>query len=335
MAFPLGLSLSIGAYIARKKLQGRKRFPLVLMLEPTFRCNLTCAGCGRIREDRAIGSRMLSVEECLAAVEEAGAPVVSIAGGEPLLHPRIADIVEGILARKRFVYLCTNGIALQKSLGLFRPNPRFSFVFHLDGMAATHDRIVERTGVFDTAIAGIKAAKQAGFQVRTNTTFYKGSDPSEMVELFDLLMRLGVDGMMVAPAFSYQVVDASIFLSREEAKSFFQPIYEQRRRFPFHHSPIYLEFLAGRRNLKCAPWSTPTRNPKGWKKPCYLLTDGYWDSFEQLMQETPWEKYGVGNDPRCANCMVHSGFEVSAVEAVGKSLPDLLRAASWALMGAG
>ena len=323
MAFPWQLSLSIARYVAANKLRGRRRFPLVLMLEPTLRCNLACAGCGRIREDRAIGSRMLSVHECLAAVEESGAPVVSIAGGEPLLHPEIGRIVAGIVGRGRFVYLCTNGIALRESLPKFSPNPRLSFVFHVDGLAPTHDGIAGRRGVFDMAIAGIEAAKKAGFQVRTNTTVFKGTDPKELLSLFDLLSHLGVDGMMVAPAFGYEDVEADIFLSRAEVPGIFRPIYERRRCYRIYHSSAYLEFLAGRRALRCAPWSTPTRNPRGWKTPCYLITDGYCESFRELMEETEWEKYGAGNDPRCENCMVHSGFEASAIGEATKSLPDL------------
>jgi hopanoid biosynthesis associated radical SAM protein HpnH len=329
MIYPWQLALSLTRYVALSRLQGRKRFPLVLMLEPTFRCNLACAGCGRIWENKEIGGRMLSVEECLAAVDEAGSPVVCVTGGEPLLHPEIKEIVDGLVARKRFTFLATNGIEAEESLPKFEPSPYFSFVFHLDGLAETHDRNAGRRGVFDTAIAGIKAAKQAGFQVRTNTTIYKRFDWNEIRELFVLLSRLEIDGMMVAPAFSYEKVDADIFLSRNEVVSTFQPICEHREQFRFYNTPIYLEFLAGKRTLQCTPWSTPTRNPKGWKKPCYLITDGYCTSFAELLQETPWEKYGVGNDPRCANCMVHSGFEASAIDEVGKSLPDLWHMLKW------
>jgi hopanoid biosynthesis associated radical SAM protein HpnH len=334
MAFPLRLSLSMAGYVASKKLRGQKRFPMVLMLEPTFRCNLSCAGCGRIREDKAMGGRMLTVDECLSAVEESGAPVVSIAGGEPLLHPQIGEIVREIVDRKRFVYMCTNGIALARAIELFRPSPYLSIVFHLDGLANLHDRITGRTGVFDTVVAGIQVAKRAGFQVRTNTTVFKGADPQEILKLFTLLTDLGVDGMMVAPAFSYEEVDADIFLTREEVPSVFGPIYQQARRFPFYHTPVYLEFLAGKRQLKCTPWSTPTRNPKGWKKPCYLLTDGYCSSFQELMEDTRWDDYGVGRDPRCTNCMVHSGFEASAIEAASRSVADLWQMARWSLSGA-
>lgn len=329
MIFSWRLSWSLAKYLIFNKFQGRKRFPLVLMLEPTLRCNLACAGCGRIREYRDILDQMLSVDECLAAVDEAGAPVVSITGGEPLLHPGIGQIVEGILARKRFVHLCTNGLLLGESLGKFQPSPYFSFVLHLDGLAETHDRFAGRKGVFATTIAGMKAAKQAGFQVCTNTTIYKGTNLEEIRQLFTLLSRIPVDGIMVAPAFSYEGVDGDVFLSRREIVNLFQPIYDLRRRFRFYNTPIYLEFLAGKRELLCTPWSNPTLNPKGWKRPCYLITDGHCSSFKELMEETPWEHYGVGNDPRCANCMVHCGFEASALGEINRSLPNLWRTVRW------
>lgn len=333
MGFSWQLSLSLARYLVGNKLQGRKRFPLVLMLEPTFRCNLACAGCGRIREYHDIIDQMLPADECLAAVDEAGAPVVSITGGEPLLHPEIGRIVEGITARKRFVHLCTNGLLLEASLPKFKPGPYLSFVLHLDSLAESHNGFAGRDGVFETAIAGMKAAKRAGFQVHTNTTIYKGTDLEEIKKLFALLAELPVDGMMVAPAFSYAAVDNDVFLSREEIHDRFQPIYELRRQFRFYNTPIYLEFLAGKRELTCIPWSTPTRNPKGWKRPCYLITDGHCQSFRELMEETPWEKYGAGNDPRCANCMVHCGFEASALKEINHSLPGLWQTIRWNFLG--
>ena len=331
MGFSRQLSLSLAKYVIGNRLKGRKRFPLVLMLEPTFRCNLACAGCGRIKEYRDILDKMLSADECLAAVDESGAPVVSITGGEPLLHPDIGPIVEGIVARKRFTNLCTNGLLLEDSLAKFKPGPYISFVLHLDSLAESHDKFAGREGIFDTAISGIKAAKKAGFQVLINTTIYKETDLKEVEQLFTLLSRIPVDGIMVSPAFSYEAVDSDVFLSRQEMITAFQPIYELRKRFKFYNTPTYLEFLAGERELACTPWSTPTRNPKGWKSPCYLITDGHFQSFQELMEETPWEKYGVGNDPRCANCMVHCGFEGSALDEIGKSLPNLWRTVRWNL----
>ena len=331
MIFPWQLSLSLGRYVAGNRLRGRERFPLVLMLEPTLRCNLACRGCGRIREEREVGGRMLTAAECLAAVDEVGAPVVSVTGGEPLLHPEVREIVGGIVARRRFVYLCTNGIKLEESLAGFRPSPYLSWVVHLDGLAATHDRMAGHPGLFHTALRGIVAAKEAGFQVRTNTTIYKGIEARELAELFALLQKLGVDGLMVAPAFSYERVDADVFLTREEAAAIMAPLYAARNAFRFCHSPAYLEFLAGRRPLRCTPWSTPTLSVKGWRQPCYLITDRYCRSFSELMESTPWERYGVGRDPRCAHCMVHSGFEASALDASLESPAAAWRTIRWSL----
>lgn len=333
MVFPRQLTFSLSKYLIKNKLRGRKRFPLVLMLEPTFRCNLTCAGCGRIREYSDILDQSLTVEDCMEAVEESGAPVVSITGGEPLIHPDIDKIVNGIIAKKRFVHLCTNGLLLEKSLSKFKPTPYLCFVLHMDSLAETHDEIAGRKGVFDTALAGMRAAKKAGFQIRTNTTIYKRTNLDEIQELFSLLSQIPVDGLMVSPAFNYEAVGSDDFLSREESTQIFQPIYDLRKQFRFYNTPLYLEFLAGKREFQCTPWSTPTRNPKGWKIPCYLITDGHCNSFKELMEDTPWEKYGVGNDPRCANCMVHCGFEASAVDAAGKSLSGMWKTIKWNFFG--
>ncbi len=331
MIFPRQLALSLGRYVAANRRQGRARFPLVLMLEPTLRCNLACAGCGRIREEKETGGRMLTAGACLRAVDEAGAPVVSVTGGEPLLHPQIGQIVRGIVARKRFVYLCTNGIRMEEALAEFRPSPYLSWVVHLDGLAASHDRLAGRPGVFDTAMRAIAAAKRAGFQVRTNTTLYKSSTWQETEALFTALTRLGVDGLMVAPAFGYEKVSADIFLSRAEAATTLAPLYQARGRFRFNHSPVYLAFLAGRRSLACSPWSTPTRSVKGWRQPCYLIADRYASSFSELMDGTPWERYGAGRDPRCTDCMVHSGYEASALTEAMRHPSDLLRTLCWGL----
>ena len=333
MIFSWQLSLSLAKYIMGNRLRGRKRFPLVLMLEPTFRCNLACAGCGRIREYHDVLDEMLSVEDCLASVEEAGAPVVSITGGEPLLHPDIGEIVAGIIARKRFVHLCTNGLLLESSLTKFKPSPYMSFALHLDGLTESHDRFAGRKGVFDTAMAAMRAAKSGGFQVLVNTTIYKGTKLEEVEELFVLLSRVPVNGIMIAPAFSYQAVDGDIFLSRKEAIAAFQPICKLHRRFRFYNTPVYLEFLSGRRQLNCFPWSTPTRNPKGWKRPCYLITDGHCQSFRELMEETPWEKYGPDKDSRCRNCMAHCGFEASAINEASRSLSAFWHTVKWNFFG--
>ena len=318
MGFSFTLTSSLTGYLLKQKLQGKKRYPLVLMLEPLFRCNLKCTGCGRIREYADIMDKTLTTEECLASVKEADAPVVSITGGEPLLLPDIAGIVNGIIAQRRFVNLCTNGLLLEKSLNKFKPSPRLSFVVHMDSLAETHDKFAGRPGTFDTAISAIKAAKNAGFQVLINTTIYKQTDISEIKQLFRLLAHIPVNGIMVAPAFSYEAVSNDVFPSREEVHKIFQPLYEMRRDIPFYNTPLYLEFLSGGLDLKCTPWSTPTRNPKGWKSPCYLLTDGHYSTYRELMDKTPWEQYGTGNNPRCSNCMVHCGYEASALGAMKK-----------------
>ncbi len=333
MIFPWQLSMRLTGYLASNRIHRRKRFPMVLMLEPLFRCNLTCSGCGRIREYRDVVDRTLTVEECLASVDEAGAPVVSLTGGEPLIHPEIEGIVKGILSRKRFLHLCTNGVLLERSLEKFRPNPYMCFVVHLDGLASTHDGIAGRSGVFDTAVAGIRAAKKAGFKVRTNTTIYKGTNNAEVGELFALLAAAGVDGIMISPGFSYEAVDNDLFLSRGEFAGSFKPIYDMRHRFPFYNTPVYLDFLAGKRTLSCMSWSTPTRNTRGWKSPCYLITDGHYETFSEMMEKTPWERYGVGKDPRCANCMVHCGFEASALKALERRPSDIFKLIRWNFSG--
>jgi hopanoid biosynthesis associated radical SAM protein HpnH len=331
MAFSWQLSLSLTKYILTNKVRGRKRFPLVLMLTPTYRCNLACAGCGHIREYRDILDQALTTEECLASVYEANAPVVSITGGEPLLHPEIGEMVEKIVAGRRFVHVCTNGLLLEKSLEKFKPSPYLSFDLHLDSLAESHDRFAGRKGVFDTVVKALRAAKKRGFQVLINTTFYKETDPEEIEALYVMLSEIPVDGIMVSPAFSYGAVQNDVFMSREEIVSTFKPIYKLRKRFPFFNTPVYWEFLAGKKELSCTPWSAPTRNPMGWKKPCYLITDGHYNSFSELMEKTEWERYGVGKDPRCANCMVHCGFEGSALEAIGSNLSDLWQAAKWSM----
>jgi hopanoid biosynthesis associated radical SAM protein HpnH len=332
MGFSRQLSLSLSKYIASQRLRGIKRFPLVLMLEPSFKCNLACSGCGRIREYRDILDRSLSLDECLAAVEEAGAPVVSITGGEPLIHPQIDQIVNGIIARKKFVNLCTNGLLLKESLEKFEPSPYLSFVLHLDNLAKTHDSFAGRPGVFDTALEAMKIARARGFQLLVNTTFYKTSRLEEIIQLFDTLSAIPVNGIMVAPAFNYEAVQNDVFLSRADAEATFQKLLALKRRYPFYNTPIYLDFLAGSRRLTCAPWSTPTRNPKGWKRPCYLLTDGHVSSYRELFQETDWSQYGEKN-PRCAGCMVHCGFEGSALDQTLRSPSAFWRTLTWTLTG--
>ncbi|NIV40604.1 MAG: adenosyl-hopene transferase HpnH [Anaerolineae bacterium] len=331
MAFSRQVLWSLTRYTIANKMRGQARYPFVLMLEPTLRCNLACAGCGRIRELRDSPNHSLSAAECLSAVEEAGAPIVSVTGGEPLLHPDIEAIVDQILAGGRGVTLCTNGLLLEDSLDGFHPSSYLSFVVHLDGLAETHDRYAGREGVFATAMDALSAAKRRGFRVMVNTTLYKETDVAETVRLLELLAQVPVDGIMVAPAFGFEGVDAGLCLTRSEAIARFGPIYDLRHRVPFANTPLYLEFLAGKRELACLPWSTPTRNPRGWRQPCYLLADDYCPSFQALMEETNWEAYGAGNDPRCTHCMVHSGHDAAALGEALRSPTTLWRMLKWTL----
>jgi len=338
MRFPLTLTTNMAAYMARKKLAREKRFPLVLMLEPLHACNLTCTGCGRIREYSQTIKEKLSVAECLAAVDECGAPIVSICGGEPLIYPDIGLLVKGILKRRKNIYLCTNGMFIQKRLHEFRPTSRFFFNVHLDGLEKTHDLAVERDGVFRAAIAGIRAAKEAGFLVCSNTTIYKETDLAEIDALFAYLTRLGVDGFMLSPAYGYTAVQetnpqgaAEIFLTRDDIRRKFREAEKLLGRYRLMSSPVYLEFLSGKRELTCTAWGNPTRNVKGWKGPCYLITDQHHASFKDLIDNTNWDDYGYGKDPRCEHCMVHCGYEPSAALGVNKKLGDSFKMLFWQL----
>jgi hopanoid biosynthesis associated radical SAM protein HpnH len=336
MRFPLSLTTSMVGYMARKKLSGQQRFPLVLMLEPLHACNLTCTGCGRIREYSQTIKEKLTLAECLAAVDEAGAPIVSICGGEPMIYPEIGALVRGILRKRKHIYLCTNGMFITRKLSEFRPTSRFFFNVHLDGLEETHDRAVEREGVFKAAIDGIIAAKKAGFLVCTNTTIYKETDLSEIDQLFAYLRRLGVDGFMLSPAYGYQAVQqtnpdgaAEIFLTRDDIRAKFQEAQKLFARHRLMSSPVYLEFLAGQRELRCTAWGNPTRNVKGWKGPCYLITDEHHASFDDLMDNTDWDSYGRGKDPRCEHCMVHCGYEPTAALGINSRLGDSLKMLMW------
>jgi len=310
----------------------RKRFPLVLMLEPLHACNLTCTGCGRIREYRDTVKEKLSVEQCLKAVEECGAPVVSICGGEPLLHPEIGRMTAEILSRGKHIYLCTNGVFVKKRLGEFKPHTRFFVNVHLDGLEQTHDLVVERKGVFQQAVEGMRAAKAAGFQVTTNTTVYKETDMREIERLFEYLEPLDLDGHMLSPAYGYsEIDDRAIFLTREDVQEKFKEIERLARRFRLSSTPTYLDFLQGRRELPCTAWGNPTYNVKGWKGPCYLITDAHYKTFAELMNKTPWESYGQGNDPRCEHCMAHCGFEPSAALGINAQPGDMWKLLRWTL----
>jgi len=325
---------SMGGYLVRKGLSGEKRFPLTLMLEPLHTCNLTCTGCGRIREYKATIGEMLTVEQCLGAVDECGAPIVSICGGEPLMYPEIGRLTSEILARKKHIYLCTNGIFIHKRLKDFKPTSRFFFNVHLDGLEKTHDICVERDGVFREAVEGIQAAKAAGFLVTSNTTIYKETDIEEIDQLFEYLQTLGVDGHMISPAYSYAAVDTKdIFMSREEIRRKFVQASSLLERYNIMTTPVYMEYLRGERELMCTAWGNPTYNPRGWKGPCYLMTDAHHEHFHDLMEKTPWEKYGRGRDPRCADCMVHVGYEASSVLGGNKKFGDTWKLLSWTLSG--
>ncbi len=336
MRFPLTLTTTMAGYMARKKLSGAKRFPLVLMLEPLHACNLTCTGCGRIREYSQSIKEKLSVEECLKAVDEAGAPIVSICGGEPMIYPEIGKLTRAILRRRKNIYLCTNGMFIKKRLHEFRRTSRFFFNVHLDGLEATHDKAVERDGVFKAAVEGIRAAKEAGFLVCTNTTIFKETDIDEIDALYTYLAKLGVDGFLLSPAYGYTAVKqtnpdgaAEIFLTRDDIRAKFQECQKLLKKHRMMSSPIYLEFLSGQRELSCTAWGNPTRNVKGWKGPCYLITDEHHDTFDGLMNDTPWENYGPGKDPRCEHCMVHSGFEATAALGVNHKLGDTFKMLMW------
>jgi hopanoid biosynthesis associated radical SAM protein HpnH len=316
VSIPVVQKVRIGAYIIRQMLLQKLRFPLVLMLEPLYRCNLHCRGCGKLAHSENILNKQLSVEECVNAANECGAPVVSIAGGEPLLHQGAPEIVNQITKRKRFVYLCTNALLVKKRINEFSPSPYFTFNVHLDGLRERHDALVCRSGVFDNAVEAIRLLTARGFRVTTNTTFYDGETPENASRLFDFIMSLGVEAMTVAPAFNYEnTVDRQQFLGRSSTQRLFRRLFEigKDRNWKFNHSRLYLDFLAGNRDYKCTPWGNPTRNVFGWQRPCYLLNEGYTATYRELIDDTEWQKYGTGKDPRCSACMVHCGFEASAV----------------------
>jgi hopanoid biosynthesis associated radical SAM protein HpnH len=316
MAVPVSQMWTVATYVLKQKIARRKRYPLVLMLEPLFRCNLACAGCGKIQYPGHVLRQQLSVDECLRAVDECGAPIVSIPGGEPLLHPQIAEIVAGLIARRKYIYLCTNALLLKQKLHLFRPSKYLTFSVHLDGEREQHDFSVCLEGGYDKALEGMREALLRGFRVTTNTTLFDGADPTSVRAFFDEMMDLGLEGMMLSPGYSYEKApDQQHFLGRDRTRRLFRAMLSNRKKkWVFNQSPLFLEFLMGRRDYPCTPWGMPTFNLFGWQKPCYLLQDGYADTFEELMRETDWDKYGFeSGNPKCANCMVHSGYEASAV----------------------
>jgi hopanoid biosynthesis associated radical SAM protein HpnH len=332
MRFPWRLNYDLTKYIIKNTIHKVEKYPLVLMLEPTHLCNLACSGCGRIREYAGTISDMMTLEDCLHSVEECPAPVVTITGGEPFLYPQVHELIKGVLQRGRHIMFCTNALLMEHNLDQMQPHSNFTFNVHMDGLEHTHDRILERKGCFKTAMAAIKAAKQRGFRVCTNTTIFTDTDLVEIEILFSQLEELGVDGLLVAPGFSYEAVEEdTLFLQRLEIEKKFQQVYEMSKKHRFWSTPMYLRFLKGEKKLQCTPWGNPTRNPQGWKAPCYLITDGHYPTFADLMNKVDWANYGVGKDSRCAQCMMHCGFEPTVVSEVGKSPKDMLEMALWNL----
>ena len=317
MGIPLGQAARIGAYVVGQHLRGRKHYPLVLMLEPLFRCNLACAGCGKIDYPDEILNQRLSYDDCMAAIDECGAPAVSIAGGEPLLHRDMPKIVEGFIARKKFVILCTNALLLSKKIDQYKPSPFFSWSIHLDGDQVMHDKSVCQDGVYVKAVEAIKLAKAKGFRTQINCTLFDGADPERTAAFFDEMTKLGVDGITVSPGYSYErAPDQEHFLNRAKTKTLFREIFKRGkngRAWSFTQSDLFLDFLAGNQRFECTPWSMPARTVFGWQKPCYLVGEGYVKTFKELIEDTDWDDYGVGNYEKCANCMVHCGFEGTAV----------------------
>lgn len=319
MSIPLIQKYRIAKYILGRKIRGEHRYPLVLMLEPLFQCNLACPGCGKIDYEKDILQRRVSVASALAAVDECGAPVVSIAGGEPLVHKEMAQIVKGIIERRKFVYLCTNALLLEKRMNEYEPSPYLTFSIHLDGNQKRHDEMVAQAGVFERAVLAIDKALRRGFRVTINCTLFGGEGAEEVADFFDHVMALGVEGITVSPGYSYQHAPRQdVFLKRRDAKQMFREIFRigraRDRRWRLNHSSLFLDFLAGNQTYRCTPWANPTYNLFGWQKPCYLLVDeGYAGSFRELMEETDWEQYGTGRHPKCDNCMAHCGYEGTAV----------------------
>jgi len=326
MPVPVSQAWTVASYVLKQKMKGRKQYPLVLMLEPLYRCNLACAGCGKIQYPAHVLKRELSPEECFKAVEECGVPTVAIPGGEPLMHSQIDKIVEGLVARKRYIYLCTNALLLKEKLHLFQPSKYLTFSVHVDGQKEHHDFSVCREGGYELAVEGIREAVKGGFRVTTNTTLFDGADPKSVRRFFDEMMELGVEGMMLSPGYSYdKAPDQKHFLGRARTRRLFRAILSNRKpTWQFNQSMLFLEFLMGKRDFRCTPWGMPTYSIFGWQKPCYLLQDGYTETFAELLAETEWTNYGTeSGNPKCANCMVHSGYEASGVDYTFSSLKGL------------
>lgn len=328
MSVPASQALRVATYVVKQKfIKRNKRYPLVLMLEPLFRCNLECFGCGKIQYPKEILDRRLSPEECFRAARECGAPIVSIPGGEPLLHPEIQEIVEGLIARKLYIYLCTNAILLKNKLDLFKPSKFLTFNVHLDGLKEEHDHAVNRNGVFDLAVDSIQETMKRGFRVTTNTTLFENAKPDRVRKFFDFLSELGVEGMTLSPGYNYEKApDQNNFLMREKTRELFRNVLSKpNKKWKFNQSPLFLKFLKGEVEYQCTPWGNPTYNILGWQRPCYLIEEGHAKSFKELMEETDWDKYGTHRNEKCADCMVHSGYEPSAVDDTFSSIDGLIR----------
>jgi hopanoid biosynthesis associated radical SAM protein HpnH len=332
MTMPLHQTLRLGTYLMKKKLHRDDKFALLVELEPLFACNLKCAGCGKIAQPASLLKQRMPVEQAVAAIEESGAPMVSIAGGEPLMHPQIDEIVRQLLGRKKIVFLCTNAVLLPKHLHKFKPHRNFAWMVHIDGLRERHDASVAKDGVFDQAVAAIKQAQAAGFRVMTNTTFFDTDTPQDVISVLDYLNDdLGVDNMQISPGFAYEKApDQEHWLGVEETRSLFRKAFAdgRRRKWRLNHSPIFLDFLEGKRELSCTAWAIPSYSLLGWQRPCYLLDDGYVQTYKELVEDTDWSAFGRGKDPRCENCMAHCGYEPSAVFATLGSLRESLRAAA-------
>ena len=330
MTVPLRQGMKIGSYIMRQRLAGRERFPLLVELEPLFQCNLECVGCGKIQHPEATLKRRMPVEQALAAIEECGAPMVSIAGGEPLIHPEIDVIARELVARKKYVFLCTNAILMKKKLELFEPNRYFAWAVHIDGLRERHDESVDREGTFDKAVEAIKAAKDAGFRVTTNTTIFTHDSPESVRQVLDFLQyELDVDAMMISPAYAYEKApDQEHFLGVKQTHELFSAAFAdgRRRKWRLNHSPLFLDFLEGKVEYGCTAWGIPSYSLFGWQRPCYLMSDGYVSTYKELVETTDWEAYGRGRDPRCENCMAHCGYEPTAALATSRSPRQSLRA---------
>jgi hopanoid biosynthesis associated radical SAM protein HpnH len=330
MPVPLRQGLRVGSYLMKQKLRGVEKFPLLVELEPLFQCNLACEGCGKIQHPDHVLRRRMPVEQAVAAIEESGAPMVSIAGGEPLIHPEVHLIAAELIKRKKFVILCTNAILMEKKLDNFKPSPYFSWAVHMDGMRERHDQSVAREGVFDKAVAAIRAAKERGFRVTTNTTVFTHDSPDDVRRVLDFLNdELKVDQMMIAPAYAYEKApDQEHFLGVKQTRELFGKVFAggARKKWRLNHSPLYLDFLEGKVDYQCTPWGIPSYSLFGWQRPCYLMADGYANTYKELLETTDWDKYGRGNDPRCENCMAHCGYEPTAVMATSRSLKQSLRA---------